>query len=182
MATDYEALAKQFGGTVETAAEPFRVEVSGSPIYAESEAAGTITPPAGYKLLSFSQVDAKPAGSYYDQSLNAWLGPTEQATPTAAPAKTEDLAALAAQFGGTVEVPETTVSGLTGALTRGLALPAAGAIAGGTAGLLLGGVGAIPGAIAGAGAATLAGLIGDPIVGSVNSLFGTKYTLPTDAM
>ena len=182
MATDYEALAKQFGGSVEAPAQPFRVEVSGAPIYAESEAAGTITPPAGYKLLSFSQAEAKPAGSYYDQSLNAWLVPTGQPVQAAETAKTEDLAALAAQFGGTVEVPETTVTGLTGALTRGLALPAAGAIAGGTAGLLLGGVGAIPGAIAGAGAATLAGLIGDPIVGLVNSLFGTKYTMPTDAM
>jgi hypothetical protein len=44
------------------------------------------------------------------------------------------------------------------------------------------GVGAIPGAVAGAGAATLAGLVADPIVGSINSMFGTKYTLPTDAL
>jgi hypothetical protein len=78
--------------------------------------------------------------------------------------------------------PSTTATGLAGAATRGLALPAAGALAGAGAGALIGGVGAIPGAIAGAGAATLAGLLGDPIVGSVNSLFGTTYTLPTDAM
>jgi hypothetical protein len=44
------------------------------------------------------------------------------------------------------------------------------------------GIGAIPGAVAGAGAATLAGLVADPIVGSINSMFGTKYTLPTDAL
>jgi hypothetical protein len=44
------------------------------------------------------------------------------------------------------------------------------------------GVGAIPGAVAGAGAATLAGLVADPIVGSINSMFGTTYTLPTDAL
>jgi hypothetical protein len=44
------------------------------------------------------------------------------------------------------------------------------------------GVGAIPGAIAGAGAATLAGMVGDPVVSSINSMFGTKYTLPTDAL
>jgi hypothetical protein len=44
------------------------------------------------------------------------------------------------------------------------------------------GVGAIPGAIAGAGAATLAGMVGDPVVGSINSMFGTTYTLPTDAL
>ena len=78
--------------------------------------------------------------------------------------------------------PSTTATGLAGAVTRGLSLPASGALAGAGVGALIGGVGAIPGAIAGAGAATLAGLIGDPIVGSVNSLFGTKYTMPTDAM
>jgi hypothetical protein len=67
-----------------------------------------------------------------------------------------------------------------------LALPAAGAAAGaligGAASLPLGGIGAIPGAIAGAGAATLAGLVADPVVGAVNSMFGTTYTLPTDAL
>jgi hypothetical protein len=82
--------------------------------------------------------------------------------------------------------PETTATGLAGAATRGLALPAAGAAAGaligGAASLPLGGIGAIPGAVAGAGAATLAGLVADPIVGSINSMFGTKYTLPTDAL
>ena len=93
-----------------------------------------------------------------------------------------DLSALAAQYGGTVEVPSTTATGLAGAATRGLALPAAGALAGAAMGAPFAGVGAIPGAIAGAGAATLAGMVGDPIVSSINSLFGTKYTLPTDAM
>ena len=80
------------------------------------------------------------------------------------------------------QTPSTTATGLAGAATRGLALPAAGALAGGTAGALLGGVGAIPGALAGAGAATLAGMVADPIVGSINSMFGTTYTLPTDAL
>jgi hypothetical protein len=82
--------------------------------------------------------------------------------------------------------PSTTATGLAGAATRGLALPAAGAAAGallgGAASLPLGGIGAVPGAIAGAGAATLAGMVADPIVGSINSMFGTKYTLPTDAL
>jgi hypothetical protein len=63
-----------------------------------------------------------------------------------------------------------------------MALPAAGATLGAIIGAPFAGVGAIPGAIAGAGAATLAGMLGDPIIGSINSLFGTKYTLPTDAM
>ena len=183
MAPEYEALAKQFGGTIESPATPFRVEISGgAPIFAESLKASTVTPPEGFQLLSAKLADAKPAGSYYDAELNAWLVPTGQPVQAAEPAKTEDLAALAAQFGGTVEVPSTTATGLAGAITRGLALPAAGALAGAAMGAPLAGVGAIPGAIAGAGAATLAGLIGDPIVGSVNSLFGTKYTMPTDAM
>jgi hypothetical protein len=129
--------------------------------------------------LSVKQAEAKPSGSYYDEALNAWLAPTGQPVQ---PQKTEDLAALAAEFGGTIEVPATTVGGLAGAATRGLALPAAGALVGAALGAPFAGVGAIPGAIAGAGAATLAGMLGDPIVGSVNSLFGTTYTLPTDAM
>ena len=177
---DYEALAKEFGGTVERTAEPFRVEISGgASIYAESPKASTITPPTGFQLLSVKQAEAKPSGSYYDEALNAWLAPTGQPVQ---PQKTEDLAALAAEFGGTIEVPATTVGGLAGAATRGLALPAAGALVGAALGAPFAGVGAIPGAIAGAGAATLAGMLGDPIVGSVNSLFGTTYTLPTDAM
>ena len=78
--------------------------------------------------------------------------------------------------------PETTATGLAGAATRGLALPAAGAALGAAIGAPFAGVGAIPGAVAGAGAATLAGLVADPIVGSINSMFGTTYTLPTDAL
>lgn len=124
MATDYKALAKQFGGIVEP--------------------------------------------------------PSEAGVPP--PAKQEDLTALAAQYGGAVDVPATTAAGVAGAATRGLALPAAGATLGAIIGAPFFGVGAIPGAIAGAGAATLAGVLGDPIVGSINSLFGTKYTLPTDAL
>lgn len=90
--------------------------------------------------------------------------------------------AQAAPAAATAEQPGTTLTGVAGAATRGLALPAAGAALGAMAGAPLAGVGAIPGAIAGAGAATLAGVVGDPIVSTINNLFGTKYTLPTDAM
>lgn len=69
----------------------------------------------------------------------------------------------------------TTASGIAGAMTRSLALPAAGA----GAGFALGGP---PGALAGAGIATLAQTIGDPIVGGVNALLGTNFTKPTDAV
>jgi len=78
--------------------------------------------------------------------------------------------------------PSTTSTGVAGAITRGLALPAAGAALGAAAGAPLAGVGAIPGALAGAGAATLAQFVGDPVVSTINNLLGTKYTLPTQAM
>jgi hypothetical protein len=110
--------------------------------------------------------------------------PTAEESKTAAP-QPVDMQALAAELGGTISPasePSTTATGLAGAATRGLALPATGALAGGAVGALLGGVGAIPGAVAGAGAATLAGLVADPVVGAVNSMFGTTYTLPTDAL
>ena len=78
--------------------------------------------------------------------------------------------------------PSTTVAGLTGAVTRGLAPVAAGAALGAAAGAPLAGVGAVPGAVAGAGAATLAQFVGDPIVRLVNSTLGTQFTEPTQAM
>jgi hypothetical protein len=152
---ELESLAKQFGGTVAPAnAQTFNVQTG-----------------AGENVA----VDVR----FPSAEMTA---PPEPQQDRSMPAAATDVASLAAQFGGTITEPPTTVTGLAGAATRGLALPAAGALAGGAAGALLGGVGAIPGAIAGAGAATLAGLIGDPIVGSINSLFGTKYTMPTDAM
>jgi len=83
---------------------------------------------------------------------------------------------------GQQPAPQTTAASLAGAVTRGLALPAAGAALGAAAGAPIGGVGAIPGAVAGVGAATLAGLVGDPIVSTINNLFGTKYSMPTEAM
>lgn len=95
-----------------------------------------------------------------------WLAQTEQPAAEEAP----------------TEVPETTLQGLVGAATRGLAPVATGAALGAAAGAPLAGVGAIPGAVAGAGAAALTQLVGDPIVSTVNSLLGTKYTLPTQAM
>jgi hypothetical protein len=93
----------------------------------------------------------------------AALEATPASTPTPAPA-------------------ETTLQGITGAITRGVAPIAAGATLGAAAGAPFAGVGAVPGAIAGAGAAGLAMTVGDPVVSSINSLLGTKYTLPTQAM
>lgn len=151
---DYEALAKKFGGSVAPApTQTFNVQTEGG------------------------------KGVAVDVSF-----PTAQSAPAAPAAQAQapaDLAALAAQFGGQVQQPQqpsTTARGLAGAATRGLALPAAGAAAGALLGAPFAGVGAVPGAIAGAGAATLAGMVADPVVGAVNSMFGTQYTLPTDAL
>jgi len=59
-------------------AGPMTLNIGGVPLFAESSGASAIRPPAGYELLSASQVDAKPAGSYYDASINAWLKPTNE--------------------------------------------------------------------------------------------------------
>jgi len=80
------------------------------------------------------------------------------------------------------EKPDSTLAGMAGATTRGMALPAAGAALGAAVGAPFAGIGAVPGALAGAGAATLAQMLGDPIVGTVNRMLGTKYTMPTQAM
>lgn len=86
-----------------------------------------------------------------------------------------------------VTEPSTTAGGLAGAAIRGAAPTVAGAGVGGAIGLgigaLAGGVGAVPGAILGArvGAAA-APLIGDLGIGAINSIFGTKYTQPTEAL
>lgn len=102
-----------------------------------------------------------------------------QATPGVTAISPEQW--LAAQTAST-KAPETTAAGIMGAAARGLAPVATGAALGAAMGAPLAGVGAVPGAIAGAGAAALATTLGDPIVGTVNSLLGTKYTMPTQAM
>jgi hypothetical protein len=192
MSKELEALAQQLGGSVgDLSSQPVRVEVTGTPIFAEDPRATSIAVPEGFKLLPIELADAKPQGTYYDQTLNAFFTPTTQPAevqieiPPTPPVTPVDLTALATQLGGQKEEqrePSTTATGLAGAATRGMALPAAGALAGAALGAPFAGVGAIPGALAGAGAATLAGLVADPIVGSINSLFGTKYTMPTDAL
>jgi hypothetical protein len=126
-------------------------------------------------------------------SITTKDGITIDNIPDDVPPDSPDLKARVAAIragGGTtaLETPPvpapagTTLQGITGSITRGVAPIAAGATLGAAAGLPLAGVGAIPGAIAGAGAAGLAMTVGDPIVNSINSLLGTKYTLPTQAM
>jgi hypothetical protein len=58
----------------------FRTDVGGVPTYAESANASSVTAPLGYKLLSTSEVENKPAGSYYDITANAWFKPDTAVT------------------------------------------------------------------------------------------------------
>jgi len=75
-----------------------------------------------------------------------------------------------------------TVQDIAAGASRGMAPYAAAATLGAGAGALFGGVGAGPGAAAGVAAVGAAQFIGDPLVDSVNSLFGTKFTKPTEAL
>jgi hypothetical protein len=58
----------------------FRTDVGGTPIFAESKNAGTVTPPFGYALLSSTEADNKPDGAYYDITANAWFKPSTDLT------------------------------------------------------------------------------------------------------
>lgn len=93
-----------------------------------------------------------------------------------------DLYKIAEQYQTPAAEPTTTPEGLSGAVTRGLGPYAAGAALGAAMGAPVGGVGAIPGAAAGVGAVGLTQLVGDPVVASVNSLLGTKYSMPSEAL
>lgn len=115
--------------------------------------------------------------------------PTAEAAPTTeapTPQPTPGVTAMSPEQWlvqtTSAQAPETTAAGVMGAAARGLAPVATGAALGAAMGAPLAGVGAIPGAVAGAGAAALATTLGDPIVSTVNSLLGTQFTKPTEAM
>ena len=58
----------------------FRTDVGGTPIFADSTNASTVTPPLGYTLLSSTEADNKPEGAYYDITANAWFKPSADLT------------------------------------------------------------------------------------------------------
>ena len=53
------------------------VEMSGSPIYAESSSANSVKAPFGFDLMPASLSDQRPEGAYYDQFQNAWFMPNQ---------------------------------------------------------------------------------------------------------
>lgn len=76
---------------------------------------------------------------------------------------------------------ETTAAGLVGAVGRGLAPLAAGALTGAALGAPVGGVGALPGAAAGAGSVLASQLVFDPLVNAMNATLGTNVATPSQA-
>jgi len=104
-----------------------------------------------------------------------------EAAPAAAP---QGRQVLSFERGASTPTPpnETTMAGLAGAATRGLA-PLGTAMAAGAAmgGLPTAGIGAIPGALAGGAAYGASQLIGEPIINAVNATFGTKIATPSEA-
>jgi hypothetical protein len=52
-----------------------RYEMGGPPIFAGTAKAANVSVPVGYRLMSMDEADARPAGSYYDITQNAWLAP-----------------------------------------------------------------------------------------------------------
>ena len=81
----------------------FRTDVGGVPTYAESANASSVTAPLGYKLLSTSEVENKPAGSYYDITANAWFKPDTAVTDLTGDATIQADAALFNSSLGTLD-------------------------------------------------------------------------------
>jgi len=68
-------LAGVTNGTTSDAGSGFNVGVTGRPIFAEDSRASKIEVPFGYRILSASETDNKPAGSFVDNTTGAWMAP-----------------------------------------------------------------------------------------------------------
>jgi hypothetical protein len=86
----------------------FRTDVGGVPTYAESSNASSVKVPLGYALLSMSESDDKPAGSYYDITANAWFKPDTAVTNLTGDATIQADAALFNNSLGTLDQLDTT--------------------------------------------------------------------------
>jgi hypothetical protein len=65
-------------GTVsDSGSSPLPVNIGGVPIFADTKGADTVTPPFGYDLMPMAMADERPAGSYYDETQNAWFMPNQ---------------------------------------------------------------------------------------------------------
>lgn len=102
--------------------------------------------------------------------------PTTPTTPPSAiPGAAPGMTAPARVGPDVLAEPETTATGVAGAVSRALTLPAAG----GAAGLMMGGP---AGGVAGIAAGTLAPVVADPLVSLFNRTFGTNVQQPSEAL
>ena len=97
--TGLQLAAADTGVTSDAGGGVFRTDIGGSPIYAESSGADRVKPPFGYQLTSANEADAKPAGSYYDPTTNAWFSPEKSVTNLTS---SEGIAADADLFNKTI--------------------------------------------------------------------------------
>jgi hypothetical protein len=68
-------LAAADTGTVSDAGGGLSVEVSGTPIFADSSRAANVKTPFGFAVMPIEMADKKPEGAYYDYTQNAWIAP-----------------------------------------------------------------------------------------------------------
>ena len=69
-------LAAANTGTVSDAGNGMSVDVSGTPIFADSSRAANVKTPFGFAVMPIEMADNKPTGAYYDYTQNAWIAPT----------------------------------------------------------------------------------------------------------
>ena len=110
--------------------------------------------------------DTKAVRLLADEIVRLRAQPSAQ-IPRAAPGQVAPAAAP--------QEPETTATGVAGAISRAIALSAVG----GAAGLIIGGP---PGGVAGIAAGTLAPVVADPLVSLFNRTFGTNVQQPSEAL
>jgi len=68
-------LAAANTGTVSDASSGMSVDVSGTPIFADSPRATSVKAPFGFAVMPIEMADNKPTGAYYDYTQNAWIAP-----------------------------------------------------------------------------------------------------------
>jgi hypothetical protein len=55
-----------------------QIDVGGPPIFAGTAKAANVSEPVGYRLMTMDEADARPEGSYYDITQNAWFAPDSE--------------------------------------------------------------------------------------------------------
>jgi hypothetical protein len=88
-------LAAADTGTVSDASNAVSVEMSGTPIFADSPKAKNVKAPFGFDVMPIEMADNKPEGSYYDYTQNAWIAPVTdiQKFTTMSPITSENVGA-----------------------------------------------------------------------------------------